>query len=196
MSQPPILWCGSTLVVFDGPRRLTWRRGPRGEWFPVSLWPTPQQALQVNEHLAQGGGLLVLVEEAETEIPLHTEELAGAPWELADRVTVEDGLAELRVPALDWLPEELQARGRKFLKDSACFFERQPDLLIPHLVVEPLGPTPENLRFGRLRPPRRCTDERLRTVADHLFDHGLTMPRAPESLGDDASWAPMLETIS
>jgi hypothetical protein len=157
------------LVIFDGPRRLTWRNSSPGQWSPVALWPTTRQVAQVTDHLQSGGTVLILVEQEQTNVPMYAEEAAQAPDALAAKV-IEDGeFAEVRIPALDWLPEPLRERGRQFLRDTACFIERQPDLLLPHLLVEEPGQSPWNLRFARLRTLRSFTDDQLRTAANHLF---------------------------
>lgn len=169
MSDAPTLWYGSTLVVFDGPRRLIWRRGGPDQWSLAALWPSPRQAAQVTDHLESGGAVLVLVEQEQTSVPMYAEEVAQVADALEASVVLDGELAEVRVPALDWLPEPLRERGRQFLRDTACLLQRQPDLLVPHLLVEEPGRTPCNLRFARIRTPRPLNDDRLRSAAEHLF---------------------------
>ncbi|WP_143674221.1 MULTISPECIES: hypothetical protein [Streptomyces] len=169
MSDAPTLWCGSTLVVFDGPRRLIWRPVSAGRWSLADLWPTARQARQVTDHIEDGGAVLVLVDEEQIDVPMYAEEVAQVPESLAARITVDGDLADLRIPALDWLPEPLRERGRTFLRDTDCHIDRQPDLLLPHLLVEEPGQTPCNLRFARIRHPRPLNNDRLRSAADHLF---------------------------
>ncbi|GAA3824690.1 hypothetical protein GCM10022403_067630 [Streptomyces coacervatus] len=169
MSDSPTLWCGSTLVVFDGPRRLIWRAAAADQWSLAGLWPSARQAAQVTDHLDSGGAVLVLVEQEQTTVPMYAEEAARVPEALAAEVVVDGELAEIRVPALDWLPEPLRERGRQFLRDTACFISKQPDLLLPHLLVEEPGRAPCNLRFARLRTPRPFNNDRLRSATEHLF---------------------------
>lgn len=169
MNASPILSCGSTLVVFDGPQRLTWSDTAPGHATPVSLWPSEEEAERVLAHLHDGGGLLVLVEEEESRVAMFAEEAARAPAALLPRVSCDGDLAELRITALDWLPAPLRERGRQFLADVSHLIQRQPDLLLPYLLLEAPTAAPCNLRFARLRRPRPFSTDRLRSTTEHLF---------------------------
>ncbi|WP_405584598.1 hypothetical protein [Streptomyces sp. NBC_01190] len=181
MSSSPTLRCGNTLVVFDGSRRLVWSASSTTNYTPVALWPTPEQAAEVLDHLAGGGNLLVMVEEETTTVPMYAEEAARMPAELTERISLtSDGvLSELQIPALDWLPEPLRQRGLRFLRDSARRLAHYPDLLLPPLLMEEPGTEPEsadtldsadtNVRFARRRTVRPYSDDRLAPVSDHLF---------------------------
>ncbi|MFI7504709.1 hypothetical protein ACIBVL_40810 [Streptomyces sp. NPDC049687] len=171
MSRSAFLQCGSTLVVFDGPRRLTWRQSSSGDYTPTALWPSPAQAAAVMDHLYSGGSLLVLVEQERISVPMYAEEAERLPSDVADRATLtSDGVvSELHLPVLDWMPPALRERGLRFLRDSAGKVRSEPDLLLPHLLVESPPYRPDNLRFARLRKPRPFSDDRLAPVTDHLF---------------------------
>jgi hypothetical protein len=171
MSSSAYLQCGSTLVVFDGPRRLTWRKSSPGEYTPTALWPSPAQAAEVMDHLYSGKGLLVLLEQERISVPMYAEEAERLPPDVTDQATLtSDGVvSELHLPVLNWMPHELRERGLRFLSNSACTVRSRPDLLLPHLLVESPPYQPDNLRFARLRAPRPFSDDRLAPVTDHLF---------------------------
>lgn len=171
MSGSALLQHDDTLVVFDGPRRLTWRTSANGDYTPTALWPTPAQAEAVLEHLYGGGCLLVLLEQKRTSVPMYAEEAERLPAEVAAQTTLtSDGvLSELHLPALNWMPGPLRERGLRFLDDSAALMSGKPDLLLPHLLVEEPPYRPDNLRFARLRTPRPYSDCRIGPVTDHLF---------------------------
>ncbi|MFJ3213192.1 hypothetical protein [Streptomyces flaveolus] len=172
MSTAAFLRCGNTAVVFDGPRRLAWRRGgTAGDYAPTALWPSPAQLTEVMDHLHSGGCLLVLVDQERTSVPMYAEEAERLPADVAARTTLtSDGVvSELHVPVLDWMPPALRERGLRFLHNSAGRLQDNPDLLLPQLIVEDPPYRPENLRFARLRNPRPFSDDRLTPVTDHLF---------------------------
>lgn len=181
MSLPPTMWCNGTLVIFDGPRRLAWSTTSPGQWSPVALWPTPRQAERVVDHLHQGGSVLILVEQEQIDIPMYVEEASRLPDRVTAELTTDDVIAELHVRALDWLPESLRERGLRFLRETDRCIENQPDLLLPHLLLEEPDHEPGNLRFGRVRAPRPFTDARLTAAVDHLFAPAGDRFPAPEA---------------
>jgi hypothetical protein len=195
MNSSPTLWCGDALVVFDGPRRLAWRSISPAHWSPVALWPDANQAARVNEHLNSGGSVLIMVEGEQTSIPMYATEAARAPGALAAHTTIDGELAEIRISALDWLPDALRERGRRFLAETARFMEAEPDLLLPQLVVEQSGAEPCNLRFARLRTPRPYTDERLSSVLDHLFSSAVLADQVASAIPERPRFSP-LESVS
>ncbi|MEW2570694.1 hypothetical protein [Streptomyces sp. NPDC047070] len=179
------LKCGNTLVVFDGPRRLSWRRSVSGDYTPTALWPSPAQAAEVLDHLHGGGCLLVLLEQERISVPMYAEEADRLPPDVADRaeLTSDGVVSELRLPVMDWLPPALRERGLRFLEDSAGLLRESPDLLLPLLIVETPPYRPENLRFARLRTPRPFSEDRLAPVTDRLFTAGI--PDVPGIPGAD-----------
>ncbi|WP_405590987.1 hypothetical protein [Streptomyces sp. NBC_01190] len=183
-------------MVFDGSRRLVWSASSTSAYTPVALWPTPQQAAEVLDHLASGGNLLVMVEQESTTVPMYTEEAAQIPAELIERITLtSDGvLSELHLPALDWLPEPLRQRGLRFLRDTTRTMSNYPDLLLPPLLMEDTGTEPQphgsNVRFARRRTVRPYTDDRLSPVSDHLF------PQLTTDLTAELDYDAVLETTA
>lgn len=169
MSLSPTMWCGGTLVIFDGPKRLAWSTTPPGQWSPISLWPTPRQAERVVDRLRAGGNVLVLMEQDQTSVPMFVEEAMRFPGRSTARMTTDGVITELHIPALDWLPGPLRDRGLRFLRETASSIRQRPDLLLPHLLVDEPGQAPDNLRFARIRSPHSFTDDRLRSAVDHLF---------------------------
>ncbi|MFD6289861.1 hypothetical protein [Streptomyces sp. NPDC060205] len=194
------LKCGNTLVVFDGPRRLSWRTSVSGDYTPTALWPSPAQAAEVLDHLHGGGCLLVLLEQERITVPMYAEEADRLPPDVADRaeLTSDGVVSELHLPVMDWLPPALRERGLRFLEDSAGLLRGSPDLLLPHLIVETPPYRPQNLRFARLRTPRPFSEDRLAPVTDRLFTAGVPgipgIPGVPEIPGmpgaDDAAGVP------
>ncbi|WP_217574196.1 hypothetical protein [Streptomyces sp. GbtcB7] len=184
MSSPPVLRCGNTLVVFDGPRRLLWSTSDPRHCTPAGLWPAPGQAAGVLDHLAADGNVLVLLDQERITVPMFADEAAHIPEELAARFTITtDGvLSELHLTALDWLPEHLRRRGLRFLRDAARLLAREHDLLLPPLLVEEPGSEPSNLRFAQLRSVRPIDQERIALLSDRLFAQvsTVTPPPAPE----------------
>ncbi|MFG3155354.1 hypothetical protein ACGF7W_25275 [Streptomyces sp. NPDC048219] len=176
MSTSAFLRCGKTFVVFDGPRRLSWHASAPGDYIPTALWPSPAQAAEVMDHLYSGGCLLVLIEQERISVPMYAEEAERLPPDVAARATLtSDGVvSELHLPVLDWMPAALRERGLRFLENSTRLLREEPDLLLPHLIVEDPPRHLANLRFARLRPPRPFADDRLAPVTDHLFTSDLT----------------------
>jgi len=181
MSSPPVLRCGNTLVVFEGPRRLEWSTPDPGHSVPLGAWPSPGQAAEVLGHLAAGGNVLVLVDKERTSVPMFADEAARIPEELAARfpITTDGVLSELHLVSLDWLPDHLRRRGLRFLRYAARLLAQQHDLLLPPLLVEEPGPEPSNLRFAQLRGVRSLDHERIALLGDHLFARVPTASRTP-----------------
>jgi hypothetical protein len=181
MSSSPILRRGNTLVVFDGPRRLLWSAPEPGRHTPTGLWPAPGQAAEVLDHLADGGNVLVVLDQERFTVPMYSDEAARIPAELAARTTItSDGvLSELHLTALDWLPEHLRQRGRRFLQQAGRLIAEHPDLLLPPLLLEEPGPEPSNLRFVRLRSARPFDQDRIASLGDRLFAPVPTASEAP-----------------
>ncbi|MHB9864600.1 hypothetical protein [Streptomyces sp. YIM S03343] len=199
MTGSALLQTGNTLVVFDGPRRLTWHTSAGGDYTPAALWPTRAQAAHVLDHLYSGGCLLVLLEQERTSVPMYAEEAERLPDHVAEQTTLtSDGvLSELHVPALNWMPRPLRERGLRFLDDSTALIGSRPDLLLPHLLVEKPPYQPGNLRFARLRTPRPYSDGRIGPVTDHLFTTGTADPLAALACpaGAAMSTVPTWETL-
>lgn len=171
MNTSALVRCGRTLVVFDGPRRLSWHASRNGDYTPTALWPSPAQAAEVLDHLYGGGCLLVLIEQRRTSVPMFAEEAERLPQDIAARTTLTgDGvLSELHLPVLDWMPDPLRERGLRFLEHSAEQLLGMPDLLLPQLLVEEPPHRPDNLRFARPRTARPFADGRMEPVTDRLF---------------------------
>lgn len=173
-----MLRCGAVVVVFDGLDRLLWKRIAVDRWTPSGLWPSDCDAADVREVLDRGEPLLVILDRSADPVPVLVEELISAPPVVTDLVcTVEGDVAELRIPRLDWLPDQLRERGPRFLHQASRDLARRPALLTPSLVLDEDGDHTK-VRFG-LR--QRSTDWRpndLSAVVSHAFAGALADPIA------------------
>lgn len=169
MSNEPILRCGPALVVYDGPRRLIWNKIGVARWTPCRLWPDSSEAAAVTEVLRRADPLLIILDRRPEPMHVLVEELAGAPPEVTDLVSSVSGeVAELQVPRLSWLPDHLAQRGQRFLQQVAAEVAHTPPLLLPSLIVQSPGSTPDAVWFGvRVRAASWSIDE-VMAVVDHL----------------------------
>lgn len=155
------------------------------QWTPTGLWPDAEQRAEVREHLDRERPLLVLLDEARCRVPVLREEWQAAPrLLLLDKADSgpEDGpedrpedladeeVVEVRLPFLDWLPEEHRERAARFLAESDAALSRTPVAFLPPLMTEerhdgaPLSP-----RFARRLLPNALTADRLAAAVEHLF---------------------------
>jgi hypothetical protein len=169
MKDEPMLRCGGALVVYDGPRRLIWNKVGVARWMPCRLWPDSSEAAEVTEVLRRGDPLLVILDRRPEPVHVLVEELAGAPPEVTDLVSSVAGeVAELEVPRLSWLPDHLAQRGQRFLQQVVVEVAHTPPLLLPSLIVQAPGSTPDAVWFGlQVRSASWSIDE-VMAVVDYL----------------------------
>jgi hypothetical protein len=174
VNTSPMLRSGNTTVVYEGPRRLVWRRTGATGWVPTGLWPTPAQAAELITELNRGGRLLIVLEPGPHTVHVMGEELAAAPApvrKLAEQPG--DDPAELIVPMLDWLPESLRQRGIRFRNQCASLLDRFPLALLPRLLVEQSVEPGCPVRFVHPMPPCSLTGSlsgnQLRQITNHVF---------------------------
>jgi hypothetical protein len=161
------------LVVREGSHRITWRRLDAALWQPDAVWPTPDQAHQIELHLDRGGRVLVLldpdlaVEDGAARVPVMREELLTAPT--AVKALAEDDdpvLTHLTVRLLDWLPAHLQAAGLNVI--PRLLGEQAPSGQ-PAISGERCDRTHDQVRYARLTRPRTPSGEELDALARLAF---------------------------
>ncbi|WP_328581129.1 hypothetical protein [Streptomyces sp. NBC_00370] len=164
---------GSTLVVFEGGRRIQWSRPGPGRWRPTGVWPDPAAAATLADRLEAGGTVLVVLSRTGTTVSMLAEEFAAAPdcvRKLAPAaVAPGDEPVDVVVPVLDWLPEPLRRRGLELLRSGAELARSTPAALLPPLVVDTPDPDLPQLRFALRTRHDGIGGSRLAEVAGHLF---------------------------
>jgi hypothetical protein len=166
---------GSTLVVFEGSRRMLWSRPEPGRWRPVGIWPGAAEAAELAAHLAARRNVLVVLDETEHTVSLLAEELAEAPASVRRLVRGADPgePVDVRIPVLDWLPAPLRRHGFAFLRTGAEAVRRTPAALLPPLLTDEADPDRPYLRFA-LRTQRPALGAgRLADAVGHLFTPAL-----------------------
>jgi hypothetical protein len=164
---------GSTLVVFEGGRRMLWTRPAPDRWRPAGIWPEGPDAVALQEHLAARRNLLVVFDGGEPTVSLLAEELAAAPPSVRRLVPGCDPRppepVEVAIPLLDWLPGPQRRRGVAFLRRGGELTRATPAVLLPPLLTDDPDPARPHLRFA-LRTQRHGIDGgRLADAVDHLF---------------------------
>ena len=147
MRTHPTMRFDDVLVIFEGRHRVTWQRRGLAHWTPVAVWPDNRQAAAVRRHLAVRQPLLVVAERPETTITVLDEQLAGAPASVLARVEGAGEVADLRLPAFDWLPTPLRERGLEFLRRGEERAARTPPPLLQAAQLEPPVSTDGHVRF-------------------------------------------------
>ncbi len=102
------------------------------------------------------------------------EQLAAATPEVAAFAgELEGEVADLVIPAFDWLPEPLRARGLDFLGENFERAQRSSESLTPPAVLEQPSDGPLNVRF--LHVLRSCPrlDAELADIAAGVFGEPL-----------------------
>ena len=118
----------STLVVFEGPRRLFWSRS-NWHFRLEGMWPDQSQRLEVTDFLEAGGRVIVLIDPAESwAVPVLAEELPAETGDLLMRWESSD-LADVLVKPLDWLPLPVQYEAVRLLSQLMEYQASQKHLL-------------------------------------------------------------------
>jgi hypothetical protein len=168
--------CGAVVVVFDGLDRLQWKRITAGRRTPSGIWPNDSEAAEIAEVLERGEPLLVILDQSADPVPVLVEELRSAPSTVTDLVsTVEGDVAELRIPRLDWLPDQLRERGHRFLHQVSRDLARRPALLTPPLVLDEDGDR-TTVRFGLRKRPSAWRLNDLPAAVSHVFVSAVADP--------------------
>lgn len=169
VKRSAVVRCGAVVVVFDGLDRLLWTRIDVARWTPSGLWPSGSEATEIREVLDRGERLLVVLDQSAEPVPVLADELRSAPPAVTDLVhTVEGDVAELRIPRLNWLPDQLRERGERFLHQTSRDVARRPALLTPPLVLDEDGDD-STVRFGLRRRPMDWRPDDLLAAVSHAF---------------------------
>jgi hypothetical protein len=121
---------------------------------------------------------LVLVSQRRTVVPMLAEEFAQAPSSLRDLASDWSGeVVDVAIPALDWLPATLRARGLHFLESTDELVAATPRGLIPPLIVEEAD-TVSNVRFVRATRSVTPTIDDAARLLDQCFPTELQSARA------------------
>ncbi|GHG97535.1 hypothetical protein [Streptomyces rubradiris] len=169
MTTLPARLCAGTLVVFEGPSRVLWTPGAPGSPVPAGLWPTAADAAEVAARIARREPVLVVLEEIAATVSVWRHELDRAPAELAELAEGEGELLDLRVPALDWLPEPLRERGLAFWHRSTARAAREPAVLLPAVLLDEPDEGAPGVRFARRLLPFPLTTTRLAHLVAGAF---------------------------
>ena len=173
MFSTPTTRLRDVLVVFDGPRRIIWQRRGRAGFIPRGVWPDAGDRAQLLRHLAEGKPLLVVVQEPVTRVPLLAEQLAGAPADLLARTAGNGEIADVEIPALDWLDADLRGRGLDFLDASAAAAATVPPSLRAPIVLEDVPRDSRGVRFAHRLAPAPHVDRDLASIVRYAFPERL-----------------------
>lgn len=162
---------GSALVVFEGSRRMLWRRPGPGRWRPAGIWPEAAEAAALAAHLAARRNLLVVLDGTEHTVSLLLEELAAAPASVRRLAPGphRDEPVDVRIPVLDWLPAPLRHPGLAFLRTGREAARRTPAALRPPLLLDEPAPDRPYLRFALRTQRGGVGPGRLADAVNHLF---------------------------
>ena len=172
MHANPTARHGDILTVIDNERRLTWHRPDPVSWVPTGVWPNADDARAIRRHLDRNGPLLVVVDAKQTTVPLLAEELAAAAAapDVASRMTWPGHEPALvRIPALDWLPDDLRRRGLAFLDASAERASHVPPALRTPLVLSASDPSAPHVRFAHRLRSGFALDDHLPAIVERVF---------------------------
>ncbi|MEU6283407.1 hypothetical protein [Streptomyces sp. NPDC047028] len=191
MQQSTTLAVGNALVVFEGAPRLKWQWQSLTQWTPTGLWPSPEELREITARFDRGDPVLIVLGEREAGVTVTQEEMSQAPPELRSLATFSEGtggIGELRIPQLDWLPEDLRARGLRFFDDSDLVIARTPAPLRPPLLLDEPAPYDAQVRFVRQTGPGGCSPAALTALVNHAFPEQPTPP-TPEPLTEPDPFA-------
>ena len=183
MTSHATLRSGDALVVFEGPKRIVWGRASHDLGTLRELWPDARQDAEVRRRIAAGEPLLVILDKPDPVVSLLAEELVGAPPALAALADAPAGeLVRLRIPTLDWLPDDLRRRGRRFLAASIERTSAIPRALLPALVFDKPDASTPHVRFAHRLNARVRLDYDIDAIVKHCFGgvrcHSSTCARA------------------
>ncbi|MDF6043836.1 hypothetical protein LRD69_17210 [Streptomyces sp. JH14] len=181
MTSYPAVRCGRALVVVEGPGRLLTRRTGPASWTVDGVWPPAAEAVEVADRIGAGDPLLVVLGHGAGQLPFFAEELDGIP----PRVRAEqgpDGLTDLRVEALDWLPAALCARGERFLAGARSTIGRTPKALLPPVLMDEGDSAHPQVRFAFLTRAVALEERDLERIVAYIFPDGQPATR-PQQTG-------------
>jgi hypothetical protein len=168
----------AALIVVEGLARLQWA-GSGAEWQLTGIWPSSGEQRLVTDHLAAGRPLLVVLDLDCPSVPVWRSELGRwlPPLGLVnldlmhpDSTGAEDDeLVDVAVPFLDWLPERLRSRGRRFSEQVRELKGGTAAGLLAPLIVEEAPDRDAQVRFVHRTGARVPTADELAQLADRLL---------------------------
>lgn len=178
MDGRPTRLVDNTLIVFEGPARVSWTLGRDGQWTPAQVWPGPRHRELLHRRLGSGAPILVVLDRARATVPVLREEWDRAPSAVravlaVDEPRADDGaeVLELRVPMLDWLPRTQRVRAEEFLAATDEVLAATPRALLPPLLLD--GREVGGVRFVRRVPPALLSSGRLIEAVRHVAEPAL-----------------------
>jgi hypothetical protein len=178
MGGRPTRFVDDTLIVFEGPARVSWTLGRDGQWTPVQVWPAPRHRELLRRRLDSGAPILVVLDRARAPVAVLREEWDRAPGAVRASLAVDgppadDGVEvlELRVPMLDWLPRSQRVRAEDFLVASDQVLAGTPRALRPPLLVDDRQVC--GVRFVRRLLPGLLSTEQLVRAVRHVAQPAL-----------------------
>jgi hypothetical protein len=170
MTSHPTMRFGDVVVVFEGRRRIAWSRTGFAGWTPVALWPDSRHGAAIRRRIAVREPVLVVVEAPETTVTVLSDQLAAAPPAVLALAERDVEVADLRIPAFDWLPEDLRSRGLAFLRSNAERARRVPAALLAPVVLDDAA---GHVRFLHVMRPWEQLERDLDAIAELAFGASL-----------------------
>ncbi|MCX4763950.1 hypothetical protein OG562_23910 [Streptomyces sp. NBC_01275] len=169
MADRPLVRCGSALVVFEGTGRLPFRRDGSGEWRADSLWPGPQDAQALEEYLADGSPMLIVLNREPAVVSLTPTEFSALPPGIGETVGTDSEIIDIEIPRLNWLPDSLRERGLRHLANASGTLREVPALMLPPLLLDNAERAAPQVRFAVRASSAPLYAHQLEQVILHVF---------------------------
>lgn len=163
----PVQYYGDVPVVFDGLRRIVWKPLAAGRAAVQSIWPDEEERADIDRRLERREPVLVVLDCEAPPVALLPEEVPLVAPALRERLSVEDGMAQLRVEQLNWLPTPLEQSGRKLLAAVRSRMRLIPAPLLPRVVLD--GDAGGALRFAVRTDVRPLSELDLVRLVRHVW---------------------------
>lgn len=163
----PIQNYGDIMVVFDGLRRIVWRPLEAGRAAVQSIWPDEDERAAVARRLMRREPVLVVVDYECPPVSLLPEEVPLVAPSQRGRLSVDDGMPQLKVDQLDWLPAHLEQAGRRVLSAVRSRMRQVPPPLLPRLVLD--AQEGDAVRFAIRTDLKPLSDSDLMKLVRHLW---------------------------
>ncbi|WP_100448862.1 hypothetical protein [Glycomyces xiaoerkulensis] len=178
----PVQYYGEIPVVFDGLRRIVWKPMEAGRAAVQSVWPDQEQRSAMGRRLMRREPVLVVIDHEAPPVALLPEEVPLVAPRLRERLTVDDGMPQLRVEQLDWLPTHLRQAGRRVLNTVRTRMRLTPRPLLPRLVLD--CEEGGSVRFAVRTDPRPLSETDLVALVRHLWSSSSSrVERSVERVG-------------
>lgn len=161
------------MVVVEGTTRARWSRRANGSWKLAGIWPDADERQLVQGHLAEGFGLLIVVDPVPSVLSAFRDELDDPL--LFSGTAPEDFLVDVTVPFLDWLPPRYADPARSFQNQVREQVADLPALLLPPFILSERSDVDGQVRFVARTPGSihaSVSDEHMCGLADYVFGSG------------------------